>query len=98
MWNELSLWFAVPLTTWLSRWADFTLFCSILSATIPPVEIWNGYPRFQKSYALFVNLVSHYGALNLRGSIVRKALKNYQSPDPSSSQKPVDDSGKAKVN
>lgn len=93
---HLWAWFAVPLASWLQRWADFTLFCSIFSIMIPPVEIWNGFPQFQKLYVVFVNLVNHYGALNLRGSMVKSALKTYQyGPTGEQGGRPVDtDKGK----
>ena len=47
---------------WLAR---FCLFFSILYAILPPYEIFDDYPGFQKFYKLVLGLVKHF-AINVR--------------------------------
>lgn len=68
-------WFKVGADVWVGRWVQFVFACSILSNVLPPIEDFKDFPRFQKFYALLVNVVYHYGAMNFRGKMVQKALE-----------------------
>jgi len=55
----------------------FVFGCSVASLLLPPVSMFAGFPRFQKFYAKFVDLVQYYGSLNLRDKIAQ-AYSNYK--------------------
>jgi hypothetical protein len=65
---------------------------SLLYSVLPTVETFNGYPRFQKRYGLFLSIIKQLGA-NLRkllypsintdgGSRISEAAANSQNPEP----------------
>ncbi len=55
----------------LEYYLHFVAWCSLLSVLLPPVEYFADFPRLQRAYRLLIQLVSRYGALNLRGSIAQ---------------------------
>lgn len=59
----------VDLMHWLG---ELVLVSSILSMLLPPVEWFDGWPKFQKFYALFVKIVHKYAALNARSMAMSK--------------------------
>ena len=52
---------------WIFR---FVVIASIISWLMPPIETFDGFPRFQKFYVLIVRIVSQYASLNLRGKML----------------------------
>lgn len=51
--------------------AGIVLVCSVLSALLPPFEVFAFAPRFQLVYRILLTFISTVGALNLRGLIMR---------------------------
>ena len=47
----------------------FVFSMSVLNLLLPPWETFNDFPGFQKKYKLYVNIVSRYGALNMRSQV-----------------------------
>jgi hypothetical protein len=69
---------------------------SLLYSVLPTVETFNGYPRFQKRYGLFLDIIKQLGA-NLRkllypsintdgGSKISEAAASNQNPTPEPKQ------------
>lgn len=53
---------------WVAYWC---LFWTIINAIMPPREIFNDYPAFQKPYNVLLMLIAYWGALNWRSLSVK---------------------------
>ena len=49
--------------------SHFVFWASVLNALLPPFEMFDGFPRFQKYYKLAVKIVNNYAALNVRKQV-----------------------------
>lgn len=49
--------------------------CSLLYSFLPPYETFDGYPRFQKFYKVFTQIIARWGGLNLK-SVVYPQIKS----------------------
>lgn len=58
--------------------AGVVITCSILSAMLPPYEVFAFSPRFQGVYRIMLVFVSTIGALNLR-SLTMKLYPSYKN-------------------
>lgn len=75
---------------WFDIIAAIVLACSILSAILPPYEVFAFAPRFQTAYRITLVFISTIGALNLR----RLTMKLYPSYQQSFGNMPQDKGGK----
>lgn len=57
-----------PALAYLALWIAG---CSILSLILPPVEMFDDFPRLQKWYRLLCKLIKYFGSLDLRGKIIQ---------------------------
>jgi len=62
--------------------AGVVFICSILGTILPPFEVFNFAPRFQLAYRIFLAFVAQFGALNLRGTVMRLYPSYQRRGDP----------------
>jgi len=55
----------------LHYFAHYVFYTSMISLLLPPIEMFDNFPRFQKYYTVVVNLMQYYGAQNWRGKIAQ---------------------------
>lgn len=56
-------------------------YASIISIFLPPIEMFDDYPRFQKHYKLVISIIGTWAALNLRGKIASAYRKRKENGD-----------------
>lgn len=54
----------------LDKAVYFVFYCSVVYALLPPNEIFNDFPGFQKYYKLIVAVIGYF-ALNARGKLIQ---------------------------
>lgn len=67
---DLALVLPNSITGWVQLGIDITFAASLIHAFLPPFEIFNDFPGFQKYYKLLINIVS-YIAINVRTNVVQ---------------------------
>lgn len=61
---------------WMRLGLDVIGAASVLSNILPPIEMFDAWPRFQRVYAVAVYVIYHGAALNLRGPAARAFVAN----------------------
>ena len=54
---------------------QIVFWCSVASLLLPPVELFDTWPRFKRYYTFAIRIINYYGALNLRGKIAQKYVE-----------------------
>lgn len=60
-----------PISVVITYVAYWVLFWSVINALLPPREIFNDWPGFQKGYNLILLLVAYWGSMNVRSLTVK---------------------------
>src|SRR5882757_10511230 len=55
----------------LHFYMHFVFWSTIISIAMPPIELFNKFPKFQAAYQIAVNIVQYYCSLAVRGKIAQ---------------------------
>lgn len=61
-------------TDWIAYWV---LFWSMVNIALPPREMFDDWPGFQKKYNLLLKLVGYYGSINIRQKTVEAYSRTF---------------------
>jgi hypothetical protein len=54
--------------------ALFVFWASVINLLLPPLEWFDGFPRFYKAYRVALLIVTHYSSLNFRAALWSKFI------------------------